>query len=107
MIVDDLIFDDRSRCIGIESILDADRDVLDTDRIDGRRIDDLRSKVAELHRLDVAQFVDGVSSLDHTGVGGHEAIHIGPYFKNLSVQVRCYDSRRIVGAASPEVGRLS
>ena len=66
---------------GVEGILDLDRNILDADRIDGRRIDDLCTEVTKLHSLDIRQLVDGIGRLDDFGVGSHETVDVGPYFE--------------------------
>ena len=99
-----MVFDERSRVFRVEGVLHLDGDVLDADRVDGRRIDDLGTKVTKLHRLDIRQFVDGIGCLDDTRVCGHETVYIRPYLQYLGIDGCCDDGSGIVRAASSEVG---
>ena len=101
-----VLFDHRSPGIRVESILNQDRYVFVTYRIDGRRIHHLRTEVAKLHRFDVAQLLDGVCGLYDAWVGCHKAVHVGPYLKNVGVERCCDDGSGIVGTATTEVRDL-
>ena len=91
----------------IEGVLYLDRDVLDANRIDGWRIDNLGTEVAQLHGLDIAQLIDGIGCLDDTGVGRHKAIDVGPYLQDLRIEGCSNDGCCIVRAATTEVGGLA
>ena len=54
-------------------------------RIDRRRIDYFRPEVTQLHRLRESKPVDYVGGADHTGIGGHETIHVCPDLQGVSV----------------------
>ena len=82
--------------LGIESVLDPDRDILDTDRVYRRGIDDLRTEVTKLHRLDIRKLIDGIGSLDDFRVGSHETVHIRPYLQTFRIQYSGYDRGGIV-----------
>ena len=71
--------------VGVKGVLNLDRDILDANGIDGRRIDYLCTEVTKLHCLHVRQLVDGISRLDHLGIGSHETIHIRPDLQNLCI----------------------
>ena len=101
-----MVFDERTGMVGVEGVLHLDGYVLDADGIDGRRIDDLCTKVAELHRLDVGEFVDGVCGLDDTWICGHEPVDIRPNLQHLGSECRSYDACRIVAASTSQVGCL-
>ena len=75
-----------------------------THRINGGRIHHLGAKVAKLHGLGIRQFVDGESPRYDAWVGRHKTVHIGPYFKCLSIEGCRHYGRRIVGASTPQVG---
>ena len=92
--------------LGIEGVFDLDGNVLDTHRINRRRINDLGSEVTQLHGLNVAEFVDGISGLDDAWVSRHKAVYIGPDLQDLSVKGCGNDACRIVATASSEVGCL-
>ena len=85
---------------GIESILHPDRDILDAYGVDGRRINDFCTEVAELHRLDIREFVDGVSRLDDSRVSRHEPIYIGPNLQHVGTERRSNDAGCIVASST-------
>ena len=90
----------------IEGVLNLDGDIFYADGIDGWRVDNLCTEVAQLHRLYVRKFVNGISALDDFGVGGHETIDIGPDLQHLSIQYGSKDRSGIVGTATSQVGCL-
>ena len=92
--------------LGVEGVLHPDGDVFDAHRIDGGRIDHLRTEVTQLHGLDIRQLVDGVGRLDDAGVGRHKAIHVRPYFQYFGIEGRSDDGCGVVRAATPQVGGL-
>ena len=71
---------------------------------DGRRVDDLRTKVTELHGFNERELVDDVGRIDDTRVGGHETIDIGPNLEHVGIKGGCDDGGRIVRTASSQVG---
>ena len=75
----------------IEGILNFNRYILDADRINCWGIDDLGSEVAEFHGLYIRKFVDGIGTLNHLGIGGHETVYVSPYFQYFSVEYCCND----------------
>ena len=88
--------DDGSLCIRIECVLYAYRYILNANGVYRRRINYLCTKVAKLHSLDIAQFVDSVCCLDNSWIGGHEAVYICPYFEYISIECCRNDSCCIV-----------
>ena len=98
---------DGALCGRIESILDQYGDVLGVNGIDCRRIDDLRTEVAELHRIGEAELVNDIGCPDHARVCGHEAVHVSPYLETVGVQGSCDDAGGVVGAAASEIGDLA
>ena len=91
-----------SRSLGVEGVLDPDRNLLLAHRIQRRRIHHLGAEVTEFGGLLVSQFVNDVGSLDDAGIGRHEAIDIGPNLQYRGVQGRCQDAGRIVGTAAAQ-----
>ena len=91
---------------GVESVLYLNRYILDTNGIDGRRIDNLGTEVTQFHGLNVREFVDGISRLDNLRVSCHKAIHVGPDLQYLCVQHGSNDGCRIVRTATSQVGCL-
>ena len=92
--------------VGVKGVLHLHRYVLHAYGIDGRWIDDLCTKVAQLHRFHVAQLVDGIGGLDNAWVGCHEPVDVGPYLQHLSIERCCDDGCGVVAAAPSQVGRL-
>ena len=76
-------------------------------RIDGRRINHLRTEVAKLHRFHIAQFVDDVSIADDTRVGSHKSIHVCPNFQYFCLKSSRNDRSGIIRATSPKVSNLT
>ena len=74
-----------SLAAGVEGVLYLNGDVCLEYRVYCRRIDNLRTEVAELGCLNVAQVSNGVSVVDYTRVGSHESVHVGPYFKAVGL----------------------
>ena len=103
----DILLDDGARSLGVEGILDPDGYVLDADGIDGGGIYHLGTKVAKLHGLGVGKFVDDIGRADDTRVGGHEAVHIGPYLQSRGIQSCRYDGGGVVATATTKVGDLA
>ena len=99
--------DDGARILWTERIFDKDRNILDTDRINRRRINHFRTEIAKFRSLHIRQLVDGVCRVDDTRVSCHEARHIRPYLQHLSIQRSCQDSCRVVAAATSQVGNLT
>ena len=99
-VVVNLVFDNRSGVGRIERVLHSDRYILHAHGIDGRRIDNLGTEVAKLHRLYITQLGDGVCSVNHPGVGSHESVDIRPYLKCLGVESGSDDRSRVVASAS-------
>ena len=102
-----LLLDDGSRSVRIERILDENRNILVAHRIDSRRINHLRAEVTELHRLHVAQFRYRISRTDDARVGRHEAVHIGPDFKDIGFQRGRNDGSGIIGTSPAQVRNLT
>ena len=74
-----------SLAAGVEGVLYLNGDVCLEYRVYCRRIDNLRTEVAELGCLNVAQVAYGVGIVDDAWVGCHEAVHVGPYFKAVGL----------------------
>ena len=91
-----LLFHDCSRSFRIERILYYNRYILMANRIDSRRINHFRTKVAQLHCLHVTQFRNRISSTDNTRIGSHKAVYICPYLQNTCIECRCQNGSRIV-----------
>ena len=102
-----MIFNQRARVFGIECIFNLNGDIFYTNGVDGRGIDNFGSKVTQLHRLDITQFVDGVSRFNHTWVGSHKSIHIGPNLQHLGIQCCSNDGCCIIATATPQVSGLA
>ena len=85
-----------SLALRIECILNQNRNILMTYRINSRRINHLRSKVTKLHRFHIAQLINGIGRTDYTRVCRHETIHIRPYFQAIRIQCRSYDRSGII-----------
>ena len=98
--------DDGSLSVRVECVLYTYRYILNANGVYRRRINHLCTKVAKLHSLDIAQFVDSVCSLDYSWIGGHEAVYIGPYFEYVGIECCRNDSCCIVGTSASEVGYL-
>ena len=98
--------DDGAGILGVEGVLHPDGDILDADGVNGRRIDDFRTEIAELHSLHVAQLVDRVRRLDHARIGGHETVDIGPDLQYLGIKGGGDDSGGIVTATTSEIRDL-
>ena len=90
----------------VEGILDLDGDILDTDGINRRGIDDLRTEVTEFHGLHIREFVDGIGGLDDFRIGGHEAINVCPYLEDICVKGCCDNCCGIVAATTTKIGGL-
>ena len=78
-----------------------------THRIDSRRINHFRTKVAKLHSFYITQLVYGISSADDTRVGGHKAVHIRPYLQTGGIQRCGNDGSRIIRTATSQVCHFS
>ena len=102
-----LLLDDGSFAFGIEGVLDEDWDILMANGVDSGRIDYLGAEVAQLRGLHIAQLVDGVGGGDDARIGGHEAVHIGPYLQRVGIEGGGDDGCRIVGATSSQVGHIA
>lgn len=92
--------------VGVEGIEDADGDVLLVDGVDGGWIEDFGTEVTELHGFGEGELVDEVGGVDDFGVGGHEAIDVGPYFEGVGVKSSGEDGGGVIGATASEVGDL-
>ena len=79
----------------------------DADGIYRGGIDHLRPEIGELHSLAVAEGGDGVGCGNHAGIGGHEAVYVGPYLQSLGVEQRCEHRGRIVASSTPEICDLA
>ena len=102
-----MILNQRARVFGVECILNLNGNVFYANGVDGWGIDYLGTKVTQLHRLDVAQFVNGVGSLNHTWVGGHKAIHVGPDLQHLGIQCCSNDGGCVIATATSQVSGLA
>ena len=98
-----MILDQSARMFRVECILYLDRYVLYANGIDCRRVDNLCAEVTQLHSLYVTQLVDGVGRLDHTWIGSHKSVNVGPYLQHLGIQRSSYDGCSIVATASSQV----
>ena len=101
-----MVFDEGSRMFWVEGVLHLDGDILHTDGVYRRRIDDLGTEVTQLHSLNIRELVDGVGRLDNLRVGCHESVHIGPNLQHLCIQSSCNDSCCVVTSATSQVGGL-
>ena len=72
-------------------------------RINGRRINNLRTEVAQFHRFDKRQPLDDISRIDYPGVSCHEAIDIGPDFELRGIESGSQDSCRIIRSPRPRL----
>ena len=101
-----LCLDNSSLCFGVECILNANWNILYAYRIYRWRINNLCTKVAKLHCLDITKLVYSISGLYYTRVGCHKAIDIGPYLEYVGIEGSCNNSSGIVGTTTSEIGCL-
>ena len=94
--------DERTRRLRVEGVLDPDGNLLLAYGIQGGRIHHLGAEVTQFGGFLVGQFVDDVGRLDNAGIGGHEAIDIGPNLQYRGVQGRCEDAGGVVGTAAAQ-----
>ena len=87
---------------GIEGVLDIDRNPLLHDRLDGRRIDDLRPEMGQFLRRAVGNVPDGPGGRDDLRIGRHDAGDIGPDLHQPGADAYGEQRRGIIGAAAPE-----
>ena len=74
--------------------------ILNAYGVDGWRVDDLSTKVTQLHCLDIAQLVDSVGCFDDTWISRHKTIHISPYLQHFGIEGCCYDGSCVVATTS-------
>ena len=98
---------DSTCSLRVEGILDQYRYILVECRIYRRRIHHLGTEVAQLHRLHIAQLVDGIGSRYHLRVGRHESVHVGPYLQDAGIQHRRNHRCRVVRTATAQVGHAA
>ena len=91
----------------IKSILNEYRYIFVKYRINGRRINNLRTEVAQFHRFDKRQPLDDISRIDYPVVGCHEAIDIGPDFELRGIESGSQDSCRIIRSPTPQIGDIA
>ena len=91
----------------IKSILNEYGYIFVKYRINGRRINNLRTEVAQFHRFDKRQPLDDISRIDSPGVGCHEAIDIGPDFELRGIESGSQDSCRIIRSPTPQIGDIA
>ena len=91
------------RSCGIERILYYDWNILVKHRIDCRRIHDLCTKVAQLHRFNKRQLVDNVGIAYHSRISRHKPINIRPNFQQRGIQRRCDNRRCIIATSSAKI----
>jgi len=96
-----------TRSVEIERVADKYRNILVINRIDRRRINNLRSEVTEFHGFSEGKLVDDVRRTDYLRIGRHEAIHISPYFQDGSIESRCQDRSGVIGTTASEVRHLA
>ena len=95
--------DERTRCLGIERIADTDRNILVINGEDRRRIDHLCTEVTQLGCFGKGQVIDHISRVNHTRIGRHKSIDIGPDLQHIGIESCRHDSRRVVRATATEV----
>ncbi len=72
-------------------------------RVYRRGINDFGTKRTEFHTLDETHLAEYACIRDDTGVGSHEAVYIGPYLQEVSVEGSGYQSCGIIRASATEV----
>lgn len=92
-----VLFDLRSLGIRVESILNQDRYVFVTYRIDGRRIHHFCTEITKFGSLYISQLADSIGRTDHTRVGCHEAVYIRPNLQTIGIESCGNNSCGIVG----------
>ena len=98
------LLDNGTWSFRIECILNQDRNISMTSRIDGWRINYLCTEVTKFHRFYIAQFIDDIRIADDTRISGHETVYICPNFQHIGLQSSRNDRSRIVRASTTEVG---
>ena len=96
-----------SRTIGIKGVLHLYRYVLDTYRIDSRRIHYFCTEITKLHSLNITELADSICSMYHLRIGRHESIDISPYLQDFGIQCCGDDRSRIVASSSAEISNFS
>ncbi len=91
--------DDGSGVCRIESVLDIDRDVLLHCREKSTGMDDLCTEVGHLHHLEEGKRIDNACFGDHSGVRGHNAVHIGPDDDLIGIDAGADDRTRVIRSA--------
>jgi hypothetical protein len=88
--------------VGCERVLDPDRDAFLHRGRHRRRVDDLRAKVREFHRLVVRERVDHLRLRHEARVGAQHAVHVGPDHDLERIEQRAEDRRRVVAAVATQ-----
>ena len=73
--------DERTWRLEVKGVADADGDIFVIDGVNRWRIDDFRTEITKLHRLDEGELVDDVGRIDHARVCRHESIYVRPNFE--------------------------
>ena len=60
MVVLNFVFNNCSRALRVECVLNPDRNVFDSDRVDGGRVYYFSPEITKFHRLNIAKFVNGI-----------------------------------------------
>lgn len=92
---------------GIEGVFYDDGYVLAKGGLYGGWVYYFSSEVRHFHSFGVGHVLYGEGFFYFSGVGGHYAVHVGPYFYDAGMNGSSYNSGGIVGASSAEGGCLS
>ena len=102
-----VLFDHRSLGIRVESILNQDRYVFVTYRIDGRRIHHFCTEITKFGSLYISQLADSIGRTDHTRVGCHDDVYIRPNLQTIGIESCGNNSCGIVGTAPAQIRYVS
>ena len=102
-----LLLDNCSHSVRIERILYYNRNILMTYRIDRRRINNFRTEVTKFGCFYIAQFGNSISCWDHTRIGSHKAIHIGPYLQTAGIERCGNNGSRIIRTTTTKIRYVS
>ena len=73
----------------------------------GSREYDFSTEMGYFHRFVVRQLFDALRFFYKSWIGGHNAIHIRPYFDSISFQSGTYNGGCIIGATASKSSCLS
>ena len=101
-----MVIDYSAVSVRVERVLYLYGDVCLEYRVDCRRVYHLRTEVAKLGSLHIAQVAYGVGVVDYAWVGSHETVNVGPYLKAVCLQRGCQYGCGVVATATAKIGNL-